>query len=103
MGQLALALVFSIGLGRQASIYYSRLALLKTSLALMAQQHGGLYEILSFYLLCSSICYIHSSESDQNSILRLPASLDQLVSESRVVVQLGHYSTFTLTLYLCTY
>ena len=66
----------------------------------MAQQHGGFYHILSFSLLCSSVRYIHRSESDQNSTLRLPASLYPLVSESHVVVQLGHYSTFTLTLYL---
>ena len=54
----------------------------KISQSLMAQQRGGFYDISSFSLLCSSVRYIHRSESDQNSTLRLPASLDPLVSES---------------------
>ena len=95
-----LALVFSTGLGRQASICYSRLASLKNITGPNGTTTWWLYDISSFSLLCSSVRYIHRSESDQNSTLRLPASLYPLVSESHVVVQLGHYSTFTLTLYL---
>ena len=83
-------LVFSTtrGMGRLASIFYSRLALL-----LAEKRHqpyattmGWLRCLLSFSLLRSSILCIRGTRSNQNYIPRLAASFDLAVGESCVAV-----------------
>ena len=83
-------LVFSTtrGMGRLASIFYSRLALL-----LAEKRHqpyattmGWLRCLLSFSLLRSSILCIRGTRSNRNYIPRLPASFDLAVGESCVAV-----------------
>ena len=83
-------LVFSTtrGMGRLASIFYSRLALL-----LVEKRHqpcattmGWLRCLLSFSLLRSSILCIRGTRSNRNYIPRLAASFDLAVGESCVAV-----------------
>ena len=83
-------LVFSTtgGMGRLASIFYSRLALL-----LAEKRHqpyattmGWLRCLLSFSLLRSSILCIRGTRSNRNYIPRLPAPFDLAVGESCVTV-----------------
>ena len=83
-------LVFSTtgGMGRQASIFYSRLASL-----LAEKRHqpngttmGWLRCHLSFSLLRSTILCIRGSQSSHNVIPQLPAFIDLVISESHVAV-----------------
>ena len=79
-------LIFSTigGMGRLASIFYNRLALL------LAEKRHQTYAtmgcLLSFSLLHSSTLCICGTRSNQNCIPRLPASFDLAVGEFRVAV-----------------